>query len=74
LTAAKRLSYSSPALNWFNRRIIGDTKCGTALKFSTLKRAMFVNPNTSPTSTAFGTVSGQKAHARRIQMALKILF
>jgi carboxypeptidase family protein/TonB-dependent receptor-like protein len=35
---------------------------------------MFFNPNTSPTSTAFGTVTGQKAHGRRIQMQLKILF
>jgi hypothetical protein len=35
---------------------------------------MFSNPNTDPTSTAFGTVTSEKAYARRVQLGLKLLF
>jgi hypothetical protein len=35
---------------------------------------MFSNPNTDPTSTAFGVVSSEKGYARRIQLSLKLLF
>lgn len=34
----------------------------------------FGNPNTSPTSGAFGTVTSEKSSARTIQLALKFLF
>jgi hypothetical protein len=36
--------------------------------------AMFANPNTSPTSTAFGTVTSQRGYPRRIQLGMKVLF
>ncbi len=35
---------------------------------------MFNAPNTSPTSTAFGTVTSQRGYPRRIQLMLKLVF
>ena len=35
---------------------------------------MFNAPNTSPTSSAFGMVSSQRAFPRGIQLGLKLLF
>jgi hypothetical protein len=35
---------------------------------------MFNAPNTSPTSTAFGTVTSQRGYPRRIQLMMKLLF
>ena len=35
---------------------------------------MFSGPNTSPTSSAFGVVTSQRAFPRRIQLGLKLLF
>ena len=34
----------------------------------------FNNPNTNPTSSAFGQVTSQKGYPRRIQLGLKFLF
>jgi len=43
--------------------------------FNTLNHAQFGNPNTTPTSSAFGTVTAINGHgAREINMALKISF
>ena len=36
--------------------------------------ALFSNPNTTPTSTAFGTVTSQRGYPRRIQLGMKLLF
>ncbi|MGH9632599.1 MAG: TonB-dependent receptor, partial [Bryobacteraceae bacterium] len=36
--------------------------------------AMFANPNTSPVSTAFGTVTSENGYPRRIQLGLKMVF
>ena len=43
--------------------------------FNTLNHAQFGNPNTTPTSSAFGTVTSVLGHgAREINMALKVTF
>jgi len=43
--------------------------------FNTLNHVQFGNPNTTPTSTAFGTVTAISGHgAREINMVLKLLF
>ena len=39
-----------------------------------LNHAQFMPPNTTPTSTAFGTVTDERAWPRVIQLGLKILF
>jgi hypothetical protein len=39
-----------------------------------LNHAAFSNPNTDPTSTAFGTITTQKNYARRVQMALRLIY
>ena len=39
-----------------------------------LNHALFSNPNTGPTSTAFGTVTSQRGYPRRIQLGMKLLF
>jgi hypothetical protein len=36
--------------------------------------AMFGNPNTSPVSTAFGTITSENGYPRRIQLGLKMVF
>ncbi|MCW5963419.1 MAG: carboxypeptidase regulatory-like domain-containing protein [Bryobacterales bacterium] len=42
--------------------------------FNALNRAIFNNPNTAPTNTAFGTITGTAAQARTFQFALKLEF
>jgi hypothetical protein len=39
-----------------------------------LNHVIFGNPNTDPTSTAFGTVSSERGYPRRVQLGLKLLF
>ncbi|MGH9662569.1 MAG: hypothetical protein ACRD96_28730, partial [Bryobacteraceae bacterium] len=36
--------------------------------------ALFSNPNTSPVSTAFGTITAENGYPRRIQLGLKLVF
>ena len=46
-----------------------------AESYNTLNHAQFANPNTTPTSTAFGTITAEKGHGQRqITFALKVLF
>ncbi len=46
-----------------------------AESYNTLNHAQFANPNTTPTSTAFGTITAEKGHGQRqITFALKMLF
>ena len=42
--------------------------------FNALNQTVFNNPNTGPTSTAFGTITGTQAQARTFQFALKLQF
>jgi hypothetical protein len=42
--------------------------------FNALNRPIFNNPNTSPTSGAFGRITGTQAQARTFQFALKLKF
>ncbi|MEZ5356483.1 MAG: hypothetical protein R2762_27940 [Bryobacteraceae bacterium] len=45
-----------------------------AESFNALNHAILNNPNTSPTSSAFGRVTGTAAPARTFQFALKLEF
>ena len=42
--------------------------------FNALNRSIFNNPNTSPTNSSFGRVTGTAAPARTFQLALKLTF
>jgi hypothetical protein len=42
--------------------------------FNTLNRAAFPAPNTSPISSAFGTIRSQRNLPRRVQLALRIVW
>ncbi len=42
--------------------------------FNALNRPIFNNPNTAPTNTAFGVITGTAAKARTFQFALKLEF
>jgi hypothetical protein len=40
-----------------------------------LNHVQFADPNTTPTSTAFGTITAEKGHGQRqINMVLKVFF
>lgn len=43
--------------------------------FNALNHVQLANPNTSPASTAFGTITGEKGHGQRqVTLAVKVLF
>ncbi len=43
--------------------------------FNALNHVQFANPNTTPTSTAFGSLTGEKGHGQRqITFAVKLMF
>lgn len=43
--------------------------------FNSLNHVQFASPNTVPTNTAFGTITGEKGHGQRqITVALKLMF
>ena len=70
-----------PASNNWDLSFIKNTtiKEGTQLQFraeaiNALNHPQFTAPNTTATSTAFGTVTGEFAWPRVIQFGLKVLF
>jgi len=43
--------------------------------FSALNHVQLANPTTSPTSTAFGTITGEKGRGQRqVTLAVKVMF
>jgi hypothetical protein len=43
--------------------------------FNALNHVQLANPNTSPASTAFGTITGEKGHGQRqVTLAVKVMF
>ena len=43
--------------------------------FNALNHVQFANPNTTPTSSAFGSITEEKGHGQRqLTFALKVLF
>ena len=81
-TFPRRLSnVRSPGIGNFDLSGITSTKIRE--KVETQFRAEFLNafnhpyfsaPNLTPTSNAFGTITGQSNNSRRIQLSLKVLF
>jgi hypothetical protein len=42
--------------------------------YNLLNRANLANPNTTPTSTAFGTITAQNGLPRQVQLAVRMSF
>ncbi len=68
-------------INQFNLSLIKNTKVTEsktvqfrAEAINAMNHPQFTNPNTSPTSAAFGTVSDEKSTGRAIQLGLKFLW
>lgn len=68
-------------INQFNLSLIKNTRIteGKTFQFraeaiNAMNHVQFTNPNTSPTSRAFGTVSDEKSTGRAIQLGFKFLF
>jgi len=68
-------------INTFNLSVIKNTSIRERMKvqfrveaINAMNHVMFVNPNTNPASSAFGTVSDEKSTGRAIQLGLKWLF
>jgi hypothetical protein len=70
----------APLNNW-DMSLIKNTQVTEAIRIqfraeaiNALNHAQFMPPNTTPTSTAFGQVSDERAWPRVVQFALKVLF
>ncbi|HUQ90521.1 MAG TPA: TonB-dependent receptor [Bryobacteraceae bacterium] len=68
-------------INTFNLSVIKNTAITEKLRIqfrgeaiNAMNHVMFVNPNTNPASSAFGTVADEKSSGRAIQLGLKLLF
>jgi hypothetical protein len=68
-------------LNYFDLSVLKNTNISESVRLqlrgeflNALNHAMFANPLTSPTSTAFGTVTATKGYGGRVQLGLKLLF
>ena len=68
-------------INQFNLSVLKNTKISESktIQFraegiNALNHVMFLNPNTSPTSGGFGTITDEKSSGRAIQLGLKFLW
>jgi hypothetical protein len=68
-------------INAFNLSVIKNAALRESVRLqfraeaiNAMNHVMFVNPNTNPTSSAFGTVSDEKSTGRAIQLGVKLLF
>ena len=68
-------------INTFNLSVIKNTAISERMTvqfrgeaINAMNHVMFVNPNTNPASSAFGTISDEKSTGRAIQLGLKLLF
>lgn len=68
-------------INQWDMSVIKDTRVREGMKLqirgeflNALNHVLFSNPNTSVTSTAFGTITSEKGYPRRIQLGAKLIF
>ena len=68
-------------INQWDLSVIKDTRIreGMKLQFrgeflNAFNHVLFSNPNTSVTSTAFGTITSEKGYPRRIQLGVKLVY
>jgi hypothetical protein len=80
-TSVRFTGIRGDGINRFDASVIKNTALTekTRLQFRAeflnfCNHVMFANPNTDPTSTAFGAVTSEKGYARRIQLGLKLIF
>jgi hypothetical protein len=74
-------SVRGPGTNNIDLSAIKNTRITEKLKLqfraesmNALNHPQFANPNTTTTSTAFGTISATRGYPRRIQLAIKAMF
>ena len=65
----------------FNLSLLKNTRITESKTFqfraeaiNAMNHVMFVNPNTTPSSSAFGTITDEKSTGRAIQLGFKFLF
>ena len=68
-------------INQFNLSLLKNTRITESRTFqfraeaiNAMNHVMFVNPNTNPFSSAFGTITDEKSTGRAIQLGFKFLF
>jgi hypothetical protein len=68
-------------INAFNASLLKNTTITESMRvqfraeaINAFNHVMYSNPNTTPTSSAFGTVTDEKSTGRAIQLGLKLLF
>ncbi len=68
-------------INNFDLSVLKDTRVREGMKvqfraefLNAFNHVLFSNPNTSVTSTAFGTITSEKGYPRRIQLGVKFIY
>jgi hypothetical protein len=68
-------------INNFDLSLLKDTRVREGMKvqfraefLNAFNHVLFSNPNTSVTSTAFGTITAEKGYPRRIQLGIKFIY
>jgi hypothetical protein len=68
-------------INNFDLSVLKDTRVREGMKvqfraefLNAFNHVLFSNPNTSVTSTAFGTITSEKGYPRRIQLGIKFIY
>jgi hypothetical protein len=74
-------SVRADGINQFNLSLLKNTRITESKTFqfraeaiNAMNHVMFVNPNTTPSSSAFGTITDEKSTGRAIQLGFKFLF
>jgi hypothetical protein len=74
-------SVRGDGINQFNLSLLKNTRITESKTFqfraeaiNAMNHVMFVNPNTTPSSSAFGTITDEKSTGRAIQLGFKFLF
>jgi len=74
-------SIRGDGMNNWDLSVIKDTRIREGMKvqfraefLNAFNHVMFSNPNTSVTSTAFGTITSQEGYPRRIQLGIKFIY
>ncbi len=81
VAAARYAGVRGPSMNNWDLSVIKNTRIRERFNFqirgeflNATNTPFFNNPNTSPTNTAFGTITAQQGYARRIQLGAKFIY
>jgi len=74
-------SVRGPGYNWWDISVIKNVPIAERVKFqfraeclNALNQVNFAAPNTSPTNSAFGTITAMSIFPRRVQLNMKVIF